>query len=255
MILLSFDIEEFDVPREKGLDLSFEKSMQISKIGFKKILQILKANEVQATMFCTSNFVKNASDLVKQAIADGHEIACHGVDHWNPKEDDPKISKEIIEAEIGMPVFGYRQPRMFKVDEDLIEACGYKYNSSINPAFIPGKYMHLDIPRTAFKKGNVLQIPASVTKTRIPMFWLALHTYPLPMYLKMASKINEADGYFMTYFHPWEFVNHPKSIKKYMLPIVNHNNGTQMCNRLDKLIKYFKNQGEGFSTISGYFFK
>lgn len=57
MILLSFDIEEFDVPREKGLDFSLENGMKVSKIGFTKILDILKANEIQATMFCTANFV------------------------------------------------------------------------------------------------------------------------------------------------------------------------------------------------------
>lgn len=54
----------------------------------------------------------------------------------------------------------------------------------------------------------------------------------------------------MTYFHPWEFVNHPKEIKKYMLPIVNYNNGTDMCRRLDSLIKYCKSKNERFSTIS-----
>ena len=81
MILLSFDIEEFDVPREKGLDWSFENAMKVSKIGTKKILDILKANEVQATLFCTSNFVQNAPELINRAIKDGHEIASHGVDH------------------------------------------------------------------------------------------------------------------------------------------------------------------------------
>lgn len=60
---------------------------------------------------------------------------------------------------------------MFPVDDSLIEQCGYAYNSSLNPAFIPGKYMHLDVSRTPFFKGKVLQIPASVTpKMRIPMF-------------------------------------------------------------------------------------
>lgn len=92
---------------------------------------------------------------------------------------------------------------MFDVDEKLIEDCGYKYNSSINPAFIPGKYIHLDTPRTPFKNGKVLQIPTSVTpKTRIPMFWLALHNYPLSLYFMMADMIKEHDGYFTTYFHP-----------------------------------------------------
>ena len=141
---------------------------------------------------------------------------------------------------------------MFPVDENLIDQCGYKYNSSLNPAFIPGKYMHLDVPRTAFMNGNVLQIPASVTKTRIPMFWLSLHTFPFHAYKQMAMQILKSDGYFMTYFHPWEFVNHPKEIRKYMLPIVNHNNGTNMCMRLDRLIKYFKDQGQDFVTFSEF---
>ena len=56
----------------------------------------------------------------------------------------------------------------------------------------------------------------------------------------------------MTYFHPWEFVDHPDNIKKYMLPIVNHNNGSKMCLRLDNLIKHFKEQGESFSTFTDF---
>lgn len=81
MILLSFDVEEFDVPREKGLNLSMQSGVEISKIGFKKILDILAKNEVKATMFCTSNFVENASVLINRAMVEGHEIASHGVDH------------------------------------------------------------------------------------------------------------------------------------------------------------------------------
>lgn len=253
MILLSFDIEEFDVPREQGLNLSFESSMSISKIGFKKILEILRANKVKATMFCTANFVENAPELIFQAMHDGHEIASHGVDHWNPKPDDPKMSKIIIESKINREIFGYRQPRMFDVDDKIIKDCGYKYNSSINPAFIPGKYMHLNVPRTAFKVENVLQIPASVTPySRIPMFWLSLHTFPFEIYKKMAMQIVNSDGYFMTYFHPWEFVNHPKNVRKYMLSIVSHNCGTAMCQKLDKLIKYFKVLDQEFCTFSNF---
>lgn len=68
----------------------------------------------------------------------------------------------------------------------------------------------------------------------------------------MAKQIINHDGYFMTYFHPWEFVDHPENIKKYMLPIVNHNNGNKMCLRLDNLIKHFKEQGESFSTFTDF---
>lgn len=92
---------------------------------------------------------------------------------------------------------------MFPVSDRLIEKCGYVYNSSLNPAFIPGKYMHLDVPRTPFMKGKVLQIPASVSPhLRIPMFWLSLHNFPLGYYKHLAKKILKHDGYFTTYFHP-----------------------------------------------------
>lgn len=81
MIFLSFDIEEFDVPKEKGLDFSLEDGIKVSRIGTKKILDILSKNNVKATLFCTSNFVEHATDVVERAIKDGHEIAAHGVDH------------------------------------------------------------------------------------------------------------------------------------------------------------------------------
>lgn len=60
MILLSFDIEEFDVPLENGVEYSLEEGMNVSVEGANIILDILKANDVRATMFCTANFAKNA---------------------------------------------------------------------------------------------------------------------------------------------------------------------------------------------------
>ena len=80
--------------------------MFVSKIGSKNILSILKKHNTKATLFCTANFVFNAPELIKQAIYDGHEIACHGVDHWRPKKDDPKKSKEIIDTARYNPVLG-----------------------------------------------------------------------------------------------------------------------------------------------------
>ena len=41
MILLSFDTEEFDVPREHGVDFSLEEGMKVSVVGTNRILDIL----------------------------------------------------------------------------------------------------------------------------------------------------------------------------------------------------------------------
>lgn len=51
MILLSFDTEEFDVPREHGVDFPLDKAMEVSVYGTNKILDCLKKNGVRATFF------------------------------------------------------------------------------------------------------------------------------------------------------------------------------------------------------------
>ena len=183
MILLSFDTEEFDVPREHGVDYSLEEGMKVSVEGTNRILDVLKKNEVKATFFCTGNFVEHAPDTISRIKNEGHELACHGVDHWQPKETDVRESKRILEQATGIEAHGYRQPRMFPVSDDEIAKAGYLYNSSLNPAFIPGRYMHLNAPRTCFMKDGVVQVPASVTPwLRFPLFWLSLHNLPQWLY-------------------------------------------------------------------------
>ena len=68
MILLSFDTEEFDVPREHGVDFPLDEAMKVSVYGTNRILDCLKKNEVKATFFCTSNFAENASEVMRRII-------------------------------------------------------------------------------------------------------------------------------------------------------------------------------------------
>ena len=81
MILLSFDTEEFDVPREHGVDYSLEEGMKVSVIGTNRILDVLKRNGVRATFFCTGNFAEHAPEVMKRIMDEGHEVACHGTRH------------------------------------------------------------------------------------------------------------------------------------------------------------------------------
>ena len=76
--LLSFDTEEFDVPRESGVDISLADSMAISKYGTSRILDVLKENKVRATFFCTTTFASNAPEIMRRIIDEGHEVAAHG---------------------------------------------------------------------------------------------------------------------------------------------------------------------------------
>ncbi len=252
-ILLSFDTEEFDVPREHGVDFSLEEGMKVSVYGTNRILDCLKQNHVKATFFCTANFVKHAPEVIQRIMDEDHEVACHGVDHWQPKDTDVRVSKETLEKATGRTAHGYRQPRMFPVSDEEIERMGYTYNSSLNPAFIPGRYMHLNSPRTWFMKGGVMQIPASVTPiVRFPLFWLSLHNLPECIYHAMVRRVVNHDGYFVTYFHPWEFFalkEHPE----FKMPfIIKNHSGEQMFHRLDRLIKMLLGKGCEFTTFEEF---
>ena len=253
MILLSFDTEEFDVPREHGVDYSLEEGMQVSVTGTNRILDVLQRNGVRATFFCTGNFAEHAPEVMKRIMDEGHEVACHGVDHWRPADTDFARSKEIVERITGRTVYGYRQPRMFPVLESEIRRVGYRYNSSLNPAFIPGRYMHLTEPRTWFMKDGVMQIPASVTPwLRFPLFWLSLHNLPQWLYHWLTRRTLSRDGYFVTYFHPWEFYELKEHPELKMPFIIRNHSGQQMMERLDSLIKMLKGSGHEFITFNEF---
>lgn len=253
MILLSFDTEEFDVPKEHGVDYSLEEGMKVSVYGTNKILDILKDNGVHATFFCTGNFAEHASTVIKRIKAEGHEIACHGVDHWQPKQDDVFRSKEILERISGCKMTGYRQPRMFPVSDKDIHDAGLLYNSSLNPACIPGRYIHLTTPRTWFMKDGVMQIPASVSPwLRIPLFWLALHNFPEWLYDALVDRVLRHDGYFVTYFHPWEFYPLKEHPELKMPFIIKNHSGDELVARLDRLIKHLKKGGHEFITFTDF---
>ena len=113
--------------------------------------------------------------------------------------------------------------------------------------------MHLNMPRTYFKKEGVYQIPVSVTPIlRFPLFWLSYHNLPASLYRSLAYSTLKHDGYFTTYFHPWEFYalnEHPE----YKLPyIIRHNSGAAMKERLADFINYFKQKDVSFITYSEF---
>ncbi len=252
-VMLSFDTEEFDVPREHGVDLSLEDAMKVSRYGINQILDCLKACGVRATFFTTTNFAKNAPDEMSRIMNEGHEVAAHGCDHWQPKPTDVEESKRVLQELCGREIKGYRQPRMFPVDLKEQARQGYAYNASLNPAFIPGRYMHLTTPRTSFMQEGVLQIPASVSPwLRIPMFWLSLHNFPMWLYKALCHRILKHDGYFNTYFHPWEFYplgEHPE----FKMPFIIRNHaGQAMCDRLTEVICDLQSRGAEFITYYEY---
>ena len=237
MILLSFDIEEFDMPIEYGKQILFDEQMNISIEGTKSILLLLDKYQLKATFFSTATFAIHAPQILKQIVQKGHEIASHTYYHSDFKVSHLLESKLKLEELTGQKVTGFRMPRMQPVDEHEIFKAGYIYNSSINPTYLPGRYNNFHVSRTYFMQDGVLQIPASVSPVfRFPLFWLSFHNLPLWLYQWLCKWTLKKDGYLNIYFHPWEFtdLNQPE---KFNFPkYVSKNSGNKMSDRLELFI-------------------
>lgn len=252
-VLLSFDIEEFEMPREYGMPIPFEEQMNVSILGATRILDLLKKYAIKATFYTTANFADNAKQIMQRMVSEGHEIASHGYYHDRFEVYDLVKSREKLQDITGQKIYGFRMPRMAEVPEKDIKNAGYFYNSSINPIFLPGRYNKLSEPRTLFKREGCWQLPASVTPfLRFPLFWISFHNLPESVYFYFAKTAIKHDGYINLYFHPWEFTDlAPK--KKYNFPFyITRNTSNKMVDRLENFIQ--KSLKQGFRFCKTYDF-
>ncbi|MGY4539417.1 peptidoglycan/xylan/chitin deacetylase (PgdA/CDA1 family) [Mucilaginibacter sp. UYNi724] len=253
MILLGFDVEEFDMPFEYGKSLPFDEQLAISTAGTVQVLAMLQAAGIKATFFCTANYAIHQPDMIRNIVDQGHEIASHGYYHSNFETAHLKESKLKLEEISGTPVTGFRMARMMPVDEAETEKAGYTYNSSLNPTWLPGRYNNFNKPRTWFYDHKVLQIPASVSPlVRIPLFWLSFHNLPLPLIKWLSRAAYKKDGYLNLYFHPWEFTDLNDKDKLGLPAYVTKNSGEPFVNRLKDFIGWAQGKGYAFGRTCDF---
>ncbi len=247
-ILLTFDVEEFDIPLEYGYKIEPDEQLEIGKKGLDVLMPLINAHAISTTMFTTANFALHFPEAVKQ-MAEHHEIGSHTYYHSRFENADLLKSKQTLEEISGKLVTGLRMPRMQKANIYEIKKAGYVYDCSINPTWIPGRYNNLHKPRVFYNEDGIIRIPASVSPImRLPLFWLGFKNYPYKLFRRLCFKCLEADGYVCLYFHPWEFVD----INQYTLPgYVKNLCGEQLLNRLNNLIQDLRKEFE-FSSIQRF---
>ena len=181
-------------------------------------------------------------DLINRLIEEGHELASHTYYHSDFENEHLKRSKEALEQQFGVTVEGLRMPRMLEVSAEEVKKAGYRYNSSVNPTFLPGRYNKLHVPKRFFYENGLWQIPAAVSWFRFPLFWLSFHNLPLWLYRFLLKRSVKSIGYAALYFHPWEFTDLHQ--KEFNFPAyVMRNSGEKMIARFDSLLTFVKQQG------------
>ena len=245
-ILLGFDLEEFDMPLEYNVPITFEEQLRYSDEGMASIMPVLQAHNATATFFTTANYALQRNALVA-GLSQTHEIASHTFYHSAFEESHLLESRLVLEKISGKSVEGLRMPRMRPVPVEAIKKAGYFYDSSIHPTWLPGRYNNLHKPRTLYREDGLLRLPASVSPTlRIPLFWLAFKNFPFSFYLKIARQTLSKDGYLCLYYHPWEFSNLSNSgLPNYTRSI----DSKALTERLEKLIRILKQEGNFIKTL------
>lgn len=248
-ILLSFDLEEFDLPNEYGATLSGEEQLSVTSNGMSRLVPVLDQLQVTATFFTTAHYALQQKDQVK-ALSANHEIASHCFYHSRFEEKHILQSKEVLAGISGQAVNGFRMPRLAAVDKSLIRQAGYTYDASLNPTWLPGRYNYLRQPRTLFRRDDLWVMPASVTPVlRIPLFWLAFKNLPLSFIKQCSLRVLQKDNYISLYFHPWEYAD----LAGYAaMPFYTRRlSGNPLLEKLTAYLQWLKSLG-GFTSFSNY---
>jgi len=247
-VLLSFDLEEFDIPNEFGANIPVTEQLNVTTEGTLRLMPVLQQLGINATFYTTAFYAQQNDALVKK-IAASHEIASHTFFHSRFADEDIKHSKQVLEAICGQTIAGFRMPRLAPVDKKLIYDAGYLYDASLNPTWLPGRYNFLRHPRTLFRKDNIWILPSSVTpRLRIPLFWLAFKNLPLWFIKRCSMQVLQRDNYLSLYFHPWEFSD--LSTYKKMPFYIRRPSGSALLDKFTAYLKWLQPLGEFVTTRS-----
>jgi polysaccharide deacetylase family protein (PEP-CTERM system associated) len=194
---------------------------------------------IHATFFILGWLAERLPQLVREIVARGHEVACHGFSHRMCRSlSDAELrvelagSKRLLEDITGTVVSGFRAPN-FSVDDrvrDLVRECGYRYDSSYNSFSLHGRYGKITLngqPRTgiAYKlTDNFFELPVSNLnlesfigsrftvhrsgqRSGFVLPWSGgayFRLMPFDVFRRGVRAILNHDGAYLFYMHPWE---------------------------------------------------
>jgi polysaccharide deacetylase family protein (PEP-CTERM system associated) len=188
-----------------------------------RILQLFADQGIKATFFTLGWIAKRYPAMVKRIVANGHELASHGLAHIRADQQsrpqfvtDVRTAKEMLEDIGGTAVMGYRATSFSITRRNLwalgaLEEAGYRYSSSTHP-IKHDLYGIPEQPRFAFYPfagSNFVEVPVT-TMRLFGRNWPAggggyFRLFPYMLFKKNLDIVRLHDRKPLTfYFHPWE---------------------------------------------------
>jgi len=187
-----------------------------------RLLALFDAHGAKATFFTLGWIAERYPAVVRNIVAQGHELASHGQAHRRATDQSPadfdqdtNHANEVLQDLSGTRVSGYRAPSFSIGRENLwafdaIEAAGYRYSSSVYPVQ-HDHYGMPDAPRFPYRvRRNLLEIPITTAKKfgrNLPAGgggYFRLLPYRLSRWaIGQVNSVDQRPAIF--YCHPWEF--------------------------------------------------
>lgn len=187
------------------------------------ILRLLNKHQTNGTFFIMGDVAKTFPSLVRDIIADGHEVGVHSFAHnqlfnltFEEAYNDTKQAKDVIENIIGDKVFGYRAPAFSVMPKTywalpMLAELGFTYDSSIMPVKT-GRYGWAGFPNAItninLQNGySIVEFPLSVTRLlnkQVPACGGGyLRLFPYWLTARSFAAINQTQPVNL-YMHPYE---------------------------------------------------
>jgi peptidoglycan/xylan/chitin deacetylase (PgdA/CDA1 family) len=138
--LMTNDVESFSITKNK---LDPDTAREVYEVGLPRILDVYAKHDIKCTFYFTGEIAKLVPEAVELVAEHGHDIGCHGYDHFHDRAFDSmtleeqvaelKKAKDVIEGITGRRVLDFRAPAL-RINEDTLRAleyCGFNTDSSI----------------------------------------------------------------------------------------------------------------------------
>lgn len=228
----------------------------------RKLLRLFQRFDVRATFFVLGWVAERYPQLVRDIVAHGHEVACHGLSHRLVYEQSPedfraetRRAKNLLEDAAGSAVLGYRAASYSIVRRslwalDILVELGFVYDSSIFPV----RHDRYGIP-DADRKPHRLSTPGGATIVEWPLATAQILGCRLPVagggYFRLLpywlirwglESINRLESLpFIFYLHPWEIDPGQPRIAASALSRFRHYTNLDKCEaRLQRLLGDFR---------------
>jgi polysaccharide deacetylase family protein (PEP-CTERM system associated) len=264
---LTIDVEDWYHPELVRHHLSEEEQQGQIERSSQLLLDLLQDRRVKATFFVVGEVARRQPGLIEAIVAQGHELACHGMSHrplWELTPDEFRCELEefavtIEELVPGARMLGFRAPT-FSLDNGtrwalaVLKEYGYRYDSSVFPTrtpaygvsgcpLIPYRPSAEDVA-VADKGGDLVEFPLSVwawAGLRVPVCG-GFYLRALPFgFVNFCMRQISRKRPLAVYVHPWEmYRDTPRLSVPLVARFITYYNLDEMIHRFTALLDGFR---------------